>query len=296
MNSVLITIAVLAALGCSLAVILYFVSQKFKVFENPKIAEVEAELPGANCGGCGFPGCHGLAEALTKAEDLSNIGCPVGGAPVMAKIAAILGKEAGSAEPKVAVARCSASCNTRIKIAEYDGAQSCAIAATHFSAETGCAFSCLGHGDCVKACKFDAICIDPEKGVVVDEEKCVACGSCVKACPKSVIELRPKGRLVQGKNRRVWVNCVNKDKGAVAMKACKTACIGCGKCAKVCKFAAITVENNLAYIDPAKCKACGLCLNECPTHAIQATFPAPPKPKPAPAPAAPAEAPAAKAE
>ncbi|MDO4462601.1 MAG: RnfABCDGE type electron transport complex subunit B [Bacteroidia bacterium] len=293
MNSVLITIAVLAVLGCSLAVILYFVSQKFKVYEDPKIAEVEAELPGANCGGCGFPGCHGLAEALAKADDLSNMGCPVGGAPVMAKIAAILGKEAGSADPMVAVARCGASCNTRIKVAEYDGAKSCAIAASHFSSETACAFSCLGHGDCVNACQFDAITIDPDKGVVVDDAKCVACGGCVKACPKNIIELRPKGRLVQGINRRVWVNCVNKDRGPVAMKACKNACIACGKCAKVCKFNAIVIENNVAYIDHAKCKACGLCLNECPTHAIQATFPAPPKPKPAPAPA---EAPQAKAE
>lgn len=287
MNSVLITIAVLAALGCLLAVILYFVSQKFKVYEDPKIAEVEAELPGANCGGCGFPGCHGLAEALAKADDISAIGCPVGGAAVMSKIATILGKEAGSAEPKIAVVRCSASCSTRVKVAEYDGAQSCAIAASHFSSETGCAYGCLGHGDCVRACKFDAIHIDPEKGVVVDEEKCVACGACAKACPKNVIEIRAKGRAIQGKNRRVWVNCVNKDKGAVAMKACKTACIACGKCAKVCKFNAIVVEGNVAYIDYTKCKACGLCLNECPTHALQATFPAPPKPAPKPAAEAP---------
>jgi ferredoxin len=129
----------------------------------------------------------------------------------------------------------------------------------------------------------------------VDADKCVACGACAKACPKFVIELRKKGRLVSANHRRVWVSCVNKDKGGVAMKACQNACIGCGKCAKVCKFDAITVENNLAYIDPEKCKACGMCVPECPKKAIHCTF-TPPTPKPkeaAPAAAAPAAAPKA---
>ena len=109
--------------------------------------------------------------------------------------------------------------------------------------------------------------MDPSTGLpVVDEEKCTACGACVKACPKAIIELRNKGR----RNMRVYVSCVNKDKGAAARKACKAACIGCGKCAKVCPFDAITVENNLAYIDFTKCKLCKKCVAECPTGAIHA--------------------------
>ncbi|MBE6339707.1 MAG: Fe-S cluster domain-containing protein [Bacteroidales bacterium] len=288
MNVVLITIAVLVVLGLVASVILYFVANKFKVYEDPKIGEVESVLPGANCGGCGFPGCHGLAEALTKADDLSAIGCPVGGAPVMEKVAKILGKEVVASDPKVAVVRCNGSCDNRAHKLEYDGAKSCAIASTHFAGETDCSFGCFGYGDCVEACQFGAISIDEKTGLpVVDEEKCVACGACAKACPKNIIEIRKKGRVVQGTARRVWISCVNKDKGAVAMKACKTSCIGCGKCAKVCKFEAITIENNLAYIDPEKCKACGMCVNECPKKAIHATFTPPaPKPKPAPAPAA----------
>ena len=123
----------------------------------------------------------------------------------------------------------------------------------------GCTFGCLGCGDCVEACQFDAIHMNPETGLPeVDEEKCTACGACSKACPRKIIEIRPKGK----NNRRVVVMCVNKDKGAVANKACKASCIGCGKCVKVCPFEAITLENNLAYIDPAKCKSCRKCESE----------------------------------
>ena len=161
------------------------------------------------------------------------------------------------------------------------------MAASLYVGETGCAFGCLGFGDCVAVCAFDAIHINPETGLPeVDADKCTACGACVKACPKMIIELRKKWP----KNRAVYVSCVSKDKGAVVMKACKAGCIGCGKCVKVCAFDAITVENNLAYIDPQKCKLCRKCVNECPTGAIRLVGmdPLPKAPKAAPAaPAAP---------
>ena len=147
-----------------------------------------------------------------------------------------------------------------------------------YGGDTGCPFGCLGCGDCVRACQFGAISIDPQTGLpVVDEEKCTACGSCVKACPRNIIELRKKGP----KGRRMVVECVNKDKGAVARKACKNACIGCGKCQKVCEFDAIVVENNVAYIDFTKCRLCRKCEAECPTGAIHAVNFPPRKEKPA---------------
>ena len=130
----------------------------------------------------------------------------------------------------------------------------------------------------MSACQFDAIHMNPETGLPeVDESKCTACGACSKACPRNIIEIRPKGK----NKRRVYVQCVNKDKGAVARKACTAACIGCGKCVKVCPFEAITLENNLAYIDSAKCKSCRKCETECPQNAIVAVNFPPRKAKPA---------------
>ena len=185
----------------------------------------------------------------------------------MKKVAAVLGREVAEKAPMVAVVRCNGTCENRPKINEYGGYQSCRVKAALYSGDTGCSFGCLGCGDCVSVCQFGAIFMDEQTGLpVVDEEKCTACGACAKACPKGVIELRNKGR----RNMRVFVSCVNKDKGAAARKACKAACIGCSKCAKVCPFEAITVENNLAYIDFTKCKLCKKCVAECPTGAIHA--------------------------
>ena len=285
MNLILIAVISLGAIALVLAAILYVASKKFAVYEDPRIAQVGEVLPQANCGGCGYPGCSGFADACVKAGSLDGKFCPVGGQPVMAQIADILGLAATEAEPMVAVVRCNGSCANRPRINQYDGAKSCAIAASLYGGETGCSYGCLGCGDCVAACQFGAITMDEETGLpVVDEEKCTACGACAKACPRHIIELRKKGP----KGRRVYVQCVNKDKGAVAKKACAVACIGCGKCQKVCNFDAITVENNVAYIDFNKCRMCTKCVDECPTGAlVKVNFPVrKPKPEAAPAEAA----------
>ena len=263
-TTILLTIISLCAIGVVSAVILYLVAQKFKVEEDPRIDIVEGLLPGANCGGCGKPGCRGFAEATVKAPSLEGLFCPVGGAETMAKVASALGLEATAQTPKVAVVRCNGTCEHRQRTNHYDGYPSCAIEHSLYRGETDCAYGCLGCGDCVKACQFDAIHMDENGLPVVDEDKCVACGACAKACPRGIIEMRNKGP----KNRRVFVSCVNKDKGAVARKACSVACIGCGKCAKECPFGAITVENNLAYINYSQCRLCRKCVSACPTHAI----------------------------
>jgi len=265
MNIILISLLTLVIVGSFSAVILYFVSKKFEVFEDPRIDEVEAALPAANCGGCGFPGCRGFANACVNTDTLDNLRCPVGGTPTMEKVAAILGKTAIAAVPLVAVVRCGGTCELRPHTNQYDGVSSCAIAHNLYGGETACSWGCLGLGDCELSCKFDAIHINPDTLLPeVDDEKCTSCGACVKACPKFIIELRKKGP----KSRRIYVSCVNKDKGAIAKKACSVACIGCSKCFNVCPHEAITMANNLAFIDSDKCKLCRKCVVVCPTGAI----------------------------
>lgn len=259
--------AVIALCGTALvfAVIIFFVELKFKVIEDPLIDQVQELLPGANCGGCGFAGCRNFAEAVVKAKSLDNLNCPVGGNALVKDISPLLGIVAVEKEPTVAVLRCNGSRTHAPQKVVYQGASTCYFAHSLFSGESGCPFGCLGLGDCVESCKFDAMYMDKETGLpVILDEKCVSCGACVKACPRSIIELRRQGK----KNRRIYVSCINKEKGGPAKKNCAVACIGCGACAKACKFEAITIANNLAYIDGEKCTLCRKCAPVCPTHCI----------------------------
>lgn len=279
--SIATAVILVVVIGLVLAVILTVASKVFFVPVDETVANLRAELPGANCGACGFAGCDDYAAALAADHSLSCSACPVGGADVAAKLAEILGVEAGSADKQVAVVKCNGHCDAAKTIMEYKGIQSCKAAKTLFGGASACTHGCMGLGDCVAACDFDAIHIC--NGVaVVDREACVACGACAKACPNSVIAMLPE-------KNKVFVQCSSTDKGAVARKACSSACIGCGKCAKACKFEAITVENNLATINPELCKNCGLCAKECPTNAIvnlrakkKAAAPAAPKAEEAP--------------
>jgi Na+-translocating ferredoxin:NAD+ oxidoreductase RNF subunit RnfB len=263
---ILFTILTLVAIGAAASIILYVVAQKFKVFEDPRIDEVEEALPAANCGGCGFPGCRNFAETLVKSDSWDGLFCPVGGNDTMSKVAALLGKEAIEQAPRVAVVRCYGTPEFRPRTNVYDGARTCVIAHSLYTGEGGCPHGCLGEGDCVVVCDFDAIHMDPVTGLPeVIDDKCTACGACVKACPRDIIELRKKNK----KDRKIYVSCINEEKGAVAKKNCSVACIGCSKCFKVCPYEAITMDNNLAFIDSDKCKLCRKCVVECPTDAIQ---------------------------
>ena len=281
MNVILIAVIVLGGIGLIAALVLFLLSKKFAVEEDPRLGEVLEALPGANCGGCGFPGCGGLAAACVKAADsgsLEGLNCPVGGQPTMEKIASILGMTVEASSPKLAVVRCNGTCSNRPRIIEYDGVRSCKVANSTSMGETACPYGCLGCGDCVAKCQFDAIKMNPETGLPeVDSAKCTACGACARACPRHIIEIRSmKGAKKMG----VVVRCMNKDKGAVSMKACQVSCIGCQKCVKVCAFDAVHVDSFLAYINPEKCRNCRKCEQECPKKVIKSINMPELKPKP----------------
>lgn len=269
--SVLYSALLLAAIGVVAAMILFVVSKKFNVYENPLIAEVEDILPAANCAGCGSPGCKAFAEKLVATEDISELFCPVGGNDVMKSVSELLGKEVTEKDPTVAVLLCQGSCEVRPKTTEYQGPRSCAISAMVYGGETDCQYGCLGDGDCVKVCDFDAMYMDEKTGLpVIDTDKCTSCGACVTACPRDILEMRPKNK----RDLKIFVGCRNEDKGGIAKRSCSVACIGCSKCADVCPKDAVIMKNNLAYIDPIACSLCRKCVDVCPTNSIiETNFP-----------------------
>lgn len=264
---ILYTVFVLVGLGLLASITLFIVSRRFAVKEDERIQKIESVLPNTNCGGCGKPGCHAFAVAAVDTGDLAALHCPVGGNDVMKQVAEILGVKAVERDPYIAIVRCSGSFEYRKKTNIYDGASSCAIAAQLYSGDTGCAFGCLGLGDCVQVCDFEAMYMDPKTGLpVVIGDKCTACNACVKECPKGILELWPKGK----KNQRVYVACLNEEKGSTARKECAVSCSGCAKCFDACRYDAITVENNLAVIDAEKCKLCVECIEVCDVRNILA--------------------------
>jgi Na+-translocating ferredoxin:NAD+ oxidoreductase RNF subunit RnfB len=265
MNFILPAVFVLGLISIISAIILYIVSKKFEVREDTRIAEIQDILPAANCGGCGYPGCSGFAAACVTASTLDGLLCPVGGAETMTRIAGILGKSVEVSEPCIAVVHCNGNCEKRRHINRYDGISACVAASLLYGGETGCSYGCLGMGDCVAACSFGAIRIHPETLLPeIDEDKCTACGACVKICPKQLIQLHKKGV----DSHRIYVACMNREKGGIARKACAAACIACSKCLKACASNAITIENNLACIHSERCTLCGNCVKECPTSTI----------------------------
>lgn len=272
-SEIVLPAAALGVLGALAAVLLCVVVKRFAVVEDDRIGMVEELLPGANCGACGLLGCHDFAVECVRRGGPDGIVCPGAGDEKMRQIAGIFGKDgAGTAARNIAVVGCGGAYARRFPAAIYSGPKLCRIESRIGSGPMSCSYGCLGCGDCTSVCPFGAIRIDPASRLpLVDEDRCTGCGKCVEACPRKLISLRPQGP----KGRRVWVGCSNRQRGAVARKGCSVACIGCGKCVRTCPFGAVEVRDNLAVIDPTKCRLCRKCVAVCPTGAIKTSnFPA----------------------
>ena len=260
MNPIVFAIVVVVVLGLAGGVILVLASKFMAVYEDPRIAQVTECLAGANCGGCGYPGCGGYASAVVAGTAPVNA-CSPGGAATAAKIGEIMGVAVEEGARKIAQVMCTGGGHDKTRY-DYVGLESCLAVSRVSSGPLKCSYGCLGGGDCVDACKFDAIHI--VDGVAkVDFDKCVACGACVDACPKHIIRIVPLNA-----KKYTEVACSSHDKGAVVRQACDNGCIGCKICERTCQHDAIHVVDNVAVIDYTKCISCSECAEKCPRHLI----------------------------
>lgn len=258
MSIVLLSTICMGAIAFAGGIMLFIASKKFAIIENPLIDEVEALLPGANCGGCGFAGCRAFAEAFVNKKDTA-LKCPVAGGEAMKALAAKVGLEVDSSVRLVARVKCQGG-NHSLREGEYLGLATCSAAVVSNNVTLVCPYGCMGYGDCQRACPFDAIRII--NGIaVVDEHKCVGCGMCVKTCPRNLIVLTPF-------DKRVYVACNSPDKGPVVKQYCSVGCIGCKLCDKACQFGAIVFAPFLAAVDAGKCTECMACVEKCPAGTI----------------------------
>lgn len=243
--------------GTGLAIASYFLAVK----ENPIAEQLIEELPGANCGACGYSGCAGYANALASGKETNCSLCAPGGAKVAKVVAGILGGEAGEVVPECAQVLCQGNCHNMTQKFEYHGIETCAAAALVSRGPGSCDFGCLGLGDCVRACPFDAISVVDDLAII-HSDLCKGCRKCVPACPQQLIRMFPR------QVKKAAVYCQNLDKGPAARKACSTACITCGACVRACPVQCIDMVKNRAVIRTEECIGCMTCVHKCPTKAI----------------------------
>jgi len=263
LESILIPVISLGGIAFVLGLCIVFVSKTFYVQEDPLLSTVIDLLPGANCGGCGYPGCSQFAAALVEKKDPSMV-CTFGGPEIAQKIGSALGIQMSETEPLVCTVRCHGTDNVAKVTANYHGIKDCWTVKIAFHGTKICPYGCLGLGSCISACDYGALSL--KDGIInVNPDRCTGCGLCVDACPQQVLEMQPREPW------KYYVACSSKDKGALTMKYCEVGCIGCKKCEKICPTDAIKVENFCATIDQEKCSACGLCAEVCPTNSIVLT-------------------------
>ncbi len=255
-----VPIIIIGVLAVIFAFALSFLGEKLAVDRDARIDEIERNLAGANCGGCGYAGCSAFAEALFKGEAKISQ-CNPTSSQNKSNIAKILGMSEEKSKETVAVVHCKGGNKCKNKYS-YQGYGSCTAAELIAGGNKACEMGCMGLGTCADSCGFNAVTVDKDKGyAVVDAKSCTSCGACVAACPKKIIGRIPKSATV-------YVACSNTQKGKSVTAVCESGCIACGLCQKNCPTGAIALDNNLAIIDYDKCISCGKCVTVCPRKCI----------------------------
>jgi Na+-translocating ferredoxin:NAD+ oxidoreductase RNF subunit RnfB len=239
-------------------VALAFFGEKFKVERDPLADAIRGALPGANCGGCGFPGCDGYAEAVAARRAGPNL-CTAGGAATTEAVSALVGVDS-DAEDMVTVLTCQGTREKAVQKGEYVGVPTCRAAKLSAGGVKGCAWGCQGFGDCTLVCKFDALEMGDDGLPHVNYDNCTGCGMCAEECPQRLFAMVPrarKGSIVLCSNRTTLKPTV--------LKNCKVGCIKCEACVKACPEQCIAMVNGIPVTDYSKCTSCGACVDKCPT-------------------------------
>ncbi len=259
---IIYAIVALGLIGLLFGLLLSMAARVFAVKVDPRVEKVKEVLPGANCGACGYAGCAQFAEAVARGET-DPAGCIPGGTNTANALAKELGLEIAETEPLVAIVFCIGDNEKAVDLFVYEGVEDCAVAGRMNGGFKACGYGCLGLGNCVRACPFEAIDMGPHGLPVVDQEACTGCGLCVTACPRDLLETLPrrssKGHLVL---------CRSQERGKKVSRACSVGCIACKACVKACPEEAITMDDKLAVIDLDKCNDCGECVPVCPPGTI----------------------------
>ena len=262
MQSIALTVALVVAIGLVGSVILAFSSKALAVEEDERLDKIVDILPGLNCGSCGHPGCEGYAQAILEGAPCTD--CVPGGSRVAGELAELMGVTVGCVKVRRAMVACNGAPDRIRGALIYDGPRSCRVFSTMSHVSRSCTYGCIGFGDCVEVCEFDAIRINENGVAVVNPLLCTGCGACAAVCPRHVISVHEKG----ASQVAAFVKCQNPNTGKRAKQACSNVCIGCGKCAKACPEGCIEVKDHYARIDTSKCSGCLVCVDQCPVGVI----------------------------